>query len=65
MPAVGVLGATGGGLLGETGTRDCSDVLDNVLDKSFSTSSPMLSLVTVSLGHSVTECGEEIGIDDH
>ena len=33
--------------------------------KSFFTSSPMLSLVTMSHGHSVTECGEEIGFDDH
>ena len=54
-----------GGLLGETGAKDCSGVLDNVQDKSFSTSSSKLGLVTVSLRHSVTECGEEIGADDH
>ena len=55
----------GGGLLGETGAKDCCGVLDNVLDKSFLTSSSMLGLVAVSLSHSVTEYGEEMGIDDH
>ena len=55
----------GGGFLGETGTPDCPGMLDNVPDKSLSTSSSMLGLVMVSLGHSVTECGEEIGVDDY
>ena len=49
--AAGVLGTTDGGLLGETGAKECPGMLDNALDKSFSTSSSMLGLVTVSLGH--------------
>ena len=63
--AAGVLGTMSGGLLGETSAQNCFGMLDNAPDKSLSTSSSMLGLVTVSLGHSVTECREEIGIDNH
>ena len=55
----------GGGLLGKLGAKYCSGVLDKAPDKNFSTSSSMLGLVTASLGQSVTECGEEIGINDY
>ena len=34
-------------------------------NKRSSFSSIMLGLVTISLGHSITEFGEETGIDDH
>ena len=63
--AAGVLSTTGGVLLGETDTQDFSGMLGNAPDKSLSTSSSMLGLMTVSFGHYVTECGEEISIDDH
>ena len=55
----------GGGLLGEVCAESCSGILSIVLEKSSSISSTMLGLVAISLGHSVTECREEIGINDH
>ena len=63
--ATRALGTMGGGLMGVTGTQDCSGGPSSELDKSFSTSTSMLGPVTILLGHSVTECGEEICIDDH
>ena len=55
----------GTGLLGEICTEGCPYVLSIVLEKSPSISSAMLGPVAMSLGYSVTECGLEIGVDDH
>ena len=62
--AVGLLGAMGGGLLGEVCAESYPGVSSIVLEKSSSISSAMLGPVAISLGHSVTECGEDISIDD-
>ena len=40
------------------------DIVNIGFDRRSSISSIMLGLVAISLGHSVTECGEETSIDD-
>ena len=61
----GLLGITGSGLMGEVHVEGCPGISSIVLEKSSSISSTMLGPVAISLGHSVMECGEEIGINDH
>ena len=63
--ATGVLCATGPGLLGEIHAEGCPHISSIALEKSPCISSAMLGLVAISLGHSVTECRVELGIDDH
>ena len=63
--ATGLLGAMGGGLLGEVHAESCPGILSIVLEKSSCISSTMLGPVAVSMGHSVMECREEIYINDH
>ena len=63
--AIGLLGAMGGGPLGEVCAGGCPGISYIVLDKSSSISSAMLGLVAISLGHSMMECREEIGVNNH
>ena len=63
--ATGVLDAMGAGLLGEIHMEGCHNVSSIVLERIPSISSIMLGPVAISLGYSVTECGVEIGIDNH
>ena len=60
-----MLDAMGTGLLGEIHTEGCPNELSIVLERIPSISSAMLGPVAISLGYSVTECGVEMGIDDH
>ena len=63
--AVGTSKAMGVGLLEEMPMGCCPDVLGIALDRSSSISVIMLGQGTISLGHSMTECRDEIGIENH
>ena len=63
--AVGTSGAMDVGFPGETTTGSCPDVWSFALEKSSSISVVMLEQGTISLGHSMTEHGDEIGIKNH
>ena len=62
--AVGTSGAMGVGLLREVPMGCCPDILGIALDRSSSISIIMLGWGTISLGHSVTECGDKIDIEN-
>ena len=64
--AVGMFGAMDVGLLGEMPTGSCSELSGTVIDRSSSSISiAILGQETISLGHSVTECRDEIGVKNH
>ena len=52
------------GLLGEIPAGGCSKFSGIVIDNSSSISIVMLGQETMLLGHSVTECSDEIGVED-
>ena len=60
----GMLRAMDVGLLGEIHTERVLAILSIVLDKSSSISIAMQGWVTMLLGHSMTECGDEIGFEN-
>ena len=63
--AIGAFGPMGVGLLGELPVEGCSKLSGIAIDCSSSISIVMLGQETMSLGHSVTKCGDEIGVKDH
>ena len=62
--AVGAFGARDVGLLREMPMGGCSEVSSIAIDRSSSISIVMLGSETISLGHSMTECGDKIGVED-
>ena len=60
--AIGAFGAMDVDLLGGMPMGSCSEVLGIAIDRSSYISVVMLGQETISLGHSVTECGDEIGV---
>ena len=52
------------GLLGEMPMGSCSEVSGIAIDRSSSISVVMLGWETISLGHSVTECRDEISVEN-
>ena len=62
---IGAIGAMSVGLLGEISVGGCSELSGIANDNSSSISIVMLGWETRSLGYSVTECGDQIGVEDH
>ena len=61
---IGTFGAMDAGLLGEMPTGSCSEVSGIAIDSSSSISILMLGQETLSLGHSMAECRDGIGIEN-
>ena len=61
---VGTFGAMDAGPLEELPPGRCSEVSGIAIDSSSFISIVMLGQETISLGHSVAECGDEIGIEN-
>ena len=57
--------AVSGDLLGEVCMEGLPGMSNVEFDRRPSNSSIMLGPMVISLGHSITECGEETGINDH
>ena len=62
---IGLGRSASGYLLGELHMEDSPGISNIWFDKSSSIPYIMLGPVTTSLGHSVKECGEETGVNDH
>ena len=65
LAGLGLRRTTSGGLLGELCMEDSPCISNIGFDKRSSISSIMLGPVTTLLGHSVMECREETGVNDH
>ena len=63
--AAGAFGAMGVGLLREMPMGSCSGLSGIAIDRSSSISVVMLGWETISLWYSVTECRDEICVEDH